>query len=174
MKIALDIGHANGTGASGNGLEEHALAEQIAGHLAVILRKQQHSVDIIDYAERSNAGDLNETIKRANEGKYDFGVSIHCDSSDNPQAHGAHICYLTQTGKKLAAAIAKPLTQLLPGRTETTVKRTSLAVLKQTRPVWTLIECGFITNKNDAALMRDCPDAIARRIAEGISNYTNQ
>lgn len=174
MKIALDIGHANGTGARGNGLEEHAVAEQITGNLAVILRAQGHQVDIIDFAERSNAGDLNETIRRANAGNYDFGVSIHCDCADNPQAHGAHVCYYTQSGRKLAEAIAKPLAGLLPGRAETTVKRTNLAILKQTRPVWVLCECGFISNRDDAALMRDCPDAIARRIAEGINNYTNQ
>ena len=180
MKIALDIGHANGTGASGNGLEEHAVAEQITGHLAVILRSQGHAVDIIDFAERSNAGDLNETIKRANVAPpncdipYNFGISIHCDCSDNPTAHGAHVCYLTQSGLKLAEAVAKPLAELLPGRSEITVKRGNLAVLKQTHPVWVLCECGFISNADDAALMDAAPDAIARRIAEGISNYVNR
>ena len=174
MKIALDIGHANGTGAHGNGLEEHAVAERITGHLAVMLRGQGHSVDVIDFAERSNAGDLAETIKRANAGGYDFGVSIHCDCSDNSQAKGAHVCYLTQSGLKLAEAVAKPLAELLPGRSEITVKRGNLAVLKQTHPVWVLCECGFISNADDAALMDAAPDAIARRIAEGISNYVNR
>lgn len=171
MKIALDIGHASGTGACGNGLEEHAVAEEIAGNLAIMLREQGYAVDMIDFAERSNAGDLAETIKRANAGNYDFGISIHCDCSDNPQAKGAHVSYLTQRGQVLAQAIAEPLAELLEGRAEKTVKRDNLAVLKQTRPVWVLCECGFISNADDAAVMRDCPDAIARRIAEGISNY---
>ena len=34
MNIALDIGHANNTGARGNGREEYAVAKTIAGHLA--------------------------------------------------------------------------------------------------------------------------------------------
>ena len=33
-KICIDIGHAAGTGATGNGLEEHGVAVQIAAHLA--------------------------------------------------------------------------------------------------------------------------------------------
>ncbi|MEG1740065.1 MAG: N-acetylmuramoyl-L-alanine amidase [Akkermansia sp.] len=172
MKIALDIGHANGTGSAGNGLQEHDIAEQITGHLAVTLRAQGHIIDIIDFAQRSNAGDLKETIKRANTGNYDLGISIHCDCSDNPDAKGAHTCYLSTSGKLLAEAISDPLAELLPGRADKIVKRTNLAILKQTRPIWTLIECGFISNKDDADIMRNAPDAIARAIAHGINTYT--
>ena len=48
MNIALDIGHANNTGARGNGREEYAVAKTIAGHLAPMLRVQGRAVTVID------------------------------------------------------------------------------------------------------------------------------
>lgn len=171
MKIAIDIGHANGTGARGHGLEEHAVASRIAGYLRSDLLKIGYEVDVIDYPELSNTDDLNKTVKAANAGGYDLGVSIHCDCSDNPDAHGAHVCYFSASGGKLASDIAFHLCSFLPGRADQTVKRDNLAILKQTRPVWVLCECGFISNEYDAITMDTSPSIIARRIALGIRDY---
>lgn len=176
MNIAIDIGHAHNTGARGNGLEEHAVATTIADHLAPMLRAQGHKVTIIDYPGKSNREDLNATIRTANAGGYDIGISIHCDSSDNSDARGGHVCFYPGSlkGTRLAASIAGPLTKLLPGRANAIQARPGLAILKQTRPAWVLCECGFITNSHDAALMRDNPGAIARAIAQGVEDYINQ
>lgn len=171
MKIALDIGHADGTGARGNGLEEHSIADGITYNLEVILKQLGHSVTVIDYPEKSNKDDLNATIKEANKGNYDIGISIHCDCSDNPNAKGAHVCYLSTKGLELAREISEHLCELLPGRAEKTVKRANLAVLKQTKPVWVLVECGFISNEDDAAIMSLDPRLVAERIADGIHDY---
>ncbi len=176
MKIAIDIGHANNTGARGNGLEEHAVAVTIAECLAPMLQKLGAKVDVIDFPGMSNAQDLNATIKAANEGGYDFGISLHCDASDNPQAHGAHVCFYPGSvkGSRLAICIAEPLSRLLPGRANTVQSRPGLAVLKRTRCPWVLCECGFITNPENAALMKDHPGRIAEAIAEGVKDYLNQ
>lgn len=171
MKIALDIGHANGTGARGNGLEEHAVAEEITRYLRDILKALGHTVTVIDYPEAGNLADLNATIREANRGDFDFGISIHCDCSDNPNAKGAHVCYLSTKGLELAREISEHLCELLPGRAEKTVKRENLLVLKRTNPVWVLCECGFISNEHDAAYMRDVPQSMSQQIALGISDY---
>jgi N-acetylmuramoyl-L-alanine amidase len=173
MRIALDIGHANGTGARGNGLEEHAVAKTIVCALASKLSAMGHDVTVIDFPEMSNRDDLNATVKAANSGNYNLGVSIHCDCSDSSAAKGGHVCYFpsSKKGKALAEAIAKPLSTLLPGRANTTVERGNLAVLKQTNPVWVLCECGFISNEGDAQVMKDNPGAIAEAIAQGIKVY---
>lgn len=171
MKIAIDVGHADGTGARGNGLEEHAVAVKIVKCLEGMLKEAGHAVTVIDLPELSNAADLNATVKAANAGGFDVGVSIHCDASDSSSAKGGHVCYVSASGLKLARAIAEPLARLLPGRAERTVKRTNLAVLNGTRPVWVLAECGFITNAGDAAVMNEKPEAIAQAIFEGIEVY---
>lgn len=171
MKIALDIGHASGTGARGNGLEEHAVAKEITRYLSGTLRLLGHTVTVIDYPEVGNLCDLNATIREANRGDFDFGISIHCDCSDNPNAKGAHVCYMSTGGKRLADAIAYRLCSLMPGRADKVVKRDNLAVLKQTKAVWVLCECGFISNEHDAAYMRDVPQSISQQIVLGIGDY---
>lgn len=63
MNIALDIGHAKGTGARGNGLEEHAVASSIAHHLFYALRTQGHTVHVLDFPDKGNQEDLTSTIR---------------------------------------------------------------------------------------------------------------
>lgn len=156
-----------------------------------MLRKLGAQVDVIDFPTRSNTDDLNATIKAANEGGYDFGISLHCDSAStektvetdegkeliyvpNPDPHGAHVCFYPGSvkGSRLAMCIAEPLARLLPGRANTIQSRPGLAVLKRTRCPWVLCECGFITNPENAALMKDHPEAIAEAIAEGVKAYS--
>jgi N-acetylmuramoyl-L-alanine amidase len=188
-KICIDVGHAAGTGARGNGLEEHGVAVQIATYLARYLRGHGHTVSVIDYPQLSNDGDLAATVRAINAGNYDLSVSLHCDSSDNPKACGAHVCHHrnyhddgTYTdsvqGKALAQAIAVPLCTLLPGRADTvqarpdkTKKLTSLKVLRETRPPAVLCECSFISNANDAEMMKKRPEIIAQAIGQGILDY---
>lgn len=173
MNIALDIGHAKGTGARGNGLEEHAVASSIAHHLFYALRTQGHTVHVLDFPDKGNQEDLTSTIRVANADGYDFGISIHCDCSDNPEAHGAHVCFYPGSvqGSRLAACIADPLADLLPGRANTIQARPGLAILKQTRMPWVLCECGFISNTGDADIMKHHPESIANAIAEGVNAY---
>ncbi|MBT9449986.1 N-acetylmuramoyl-L-alanine amidase [Akkermansia glycaniphila] len=174
MNIAIDIGHANGTGAVGNGLEEHAVTSIIAPLLANRLRKSGHTVDIIDYPDKNNTDDLNATVRAVNAGEYGLCISLHCDSASTTEARGAHVCYTSPKGKELAESIAWHLCPLLPGRADATVRRTNLAILNQTRPVSVLCECGFITNPGNAALMQNNPDTIAKAIADGITDHINR
>lgn len=192
MKIALDIGHANNTGARGNGIEEHATALIIAKNLANQLKNEGHEITLIDYPYKNNEDDLNATVRAINNGNHDISISIHCDSAGSASACGAHVCHHrnyrndgtysdSARGKKLAQAIAQPLCKLMPGRADHVQARpdrsckpskTSLYVLKASIPPSVLIECGFISNPNDSEIMKNNPQAIARAIAEGIKTYS--
>ena len=88
----------------------------------------------------------------------------------NPKPSGAHVCYVSATGKRIAESIARYLSTLLPGRAERVQKRTDLYILTHTRAPWVLCECGFITNPRD---VQATPEAIATAIANGVSHYFN-
>jgi N-acetylmuramoyl-L-alanine amidase len=64
--------------------------------------------------------------------------------------------------------IAERLAVLLPGRSQLTVQRHDLAILNQTRPPAVLVECGFLSNEQDAEILRTRPILLARAIAGGI------
>ncbi len=177
MNIALDIGHASGTGARGNGLEEHDVACVIARHLFAQLKDMGHTVHVLDFPDKGNTEDLNATITAANADGYDLGISLHCDCAhDRPNARGAHVCFYPGSveGGLLAVCIAEPLSRLLPGRANTVQSRPGLAILKKTRMPWVLCECGFISNAGDSDIMKNNPESIAEAIAEGVREYVAQ
>lgn len=168
--IIIDIGHANGTGAKSMGCEEHKTCCAIATHLREQLESTGHSVTVIDFPEMSNRDDLNATVREANAmaDQSDFGVSLHCDCSDNKAAHGGHVCYVSESGRILAERISQSLCRLMPGRVEKTVRRTGLQILNKTRVPWVLVECGFISNEHDRAVLTRRPQDLAHAIAAGI------
>lgn len=173
-RIAIDIGHARGTGAR-SFVDEHetcaALAEEVKRALESF-KVDTFQADIIDFPDKTNSGDLSATAKAINAGGYDACISLHMDYSDNPTAHGAHVCYYSQNGKRMANEIAIRLCPHMPGRAEQTVKRTDLYILKKTNPVAALVECGFCTNEYDSAVVKKQAYVIARAIALGIAAYS--
>lgn len=171
MRVAIDIGHARGTGARGNGLEEHAVVESIGSNLRSMLRRSGLSADVIDYPDMSNAGDLSATVAAINNGGYDMSVSLHCDCSDNEAAHGAHVCYCSSAGARIGAAIMYYLKPLMPGRAEAIVRRNNLMVLTRTNCPAVLVECGFISHPGDAKILSLEPGKIAQAITQGIVSY---
>ena len=174
-RIAIDIGHATGTGARGNGYEEHAACEVIASSLRRQLMKAlpDYKIEIIDFPAMDNKGDLSATGKALKNNKYTLCVSLHCDCNDSPTAKGAHVCYNEAIDKPLAEEIAEYICDLLPGRAQRLVRRTGLHVLNSSDEPHVLVECGFLSNPGDAKIIHDFPDKIAESITKGIVNYIN-
>lgn len=179
MNFAIDIGHAHGTGSHGHGLDEHTVATHVAALLKNHLTAAGHSVTLIDYPHISNEADLAMAISDINAGDFHAAISLHCDASSNPSAHGAHVCYhaTSERGKILAEFVAAPLTRLMPGRACSVQPRpdeskglSSLAILRQTRPTAILIEMGFISNVEDAAKLA-CAETIAHALTCGIRDW---
>jgi N-acetylmuramoyl-L-alanine amidase len=191
-RVAIDIGHANGTGANGNGYQEHTQCAKIAAELKKALESFklcEIKADIIDFPNLSNTRDRSETVRAVNAGNYDLLVSLHMDANDNKNARGAHVCYNrtykadgsfvdSSGGKRCAEEIAMRLCPQLPGRANSTqarpdkkLKLSSLEVLRETRPVAVLVECGFVTNEGDAEWVDKHPDKVALSIALGIASF---
>lgn len=173
-RVAIDVGHAKGTGAVGCGFCEHEMCKLVAGELKVALESFKtacYEADVVDFEEKTNSGDLAATVQAVNKGGYDVCVSLHMDASANCLAHGAHVCYVSERGKVLAHEIALRLCPQMPGRSEQVVRRQDLYVLKRTVPVAVLVECGFVTNEGDAHWVYQHPDKVALSIALGVAAF---
>lgn len=167
-KVAIDIGHARGTGSSGNGLQEHEVCTRIAAELLHELGAAGIIADVVDFPGLSNGADLVKTAEAINSGGFDMSVSLHCDAASNSSAKGAHVIYTSAKGKTIAEQIAKHICPLMPGRANKTVKRGNLYILNNTRCPAVLVECGFVTNREDADMLKNGTGAIARAISEGV------
>lgn len=170
-KIIIDIGHANGTGARGiNGWEEHASNVIIAKHLQQQFAAKGVNAIVLDFPEADNNTDLNLTKSTANSIGADLLISLHHDAAASPSAKRAHTIYYRDSSKKYATAVSAELVKRFPGRAETVVQRSNLAILKVNMNA-ILVESGFITNAHDNEIQRNHPELIAQDIVTGLSPY---
>ena len=170
MKIAIDIGHTTGR-FQPDGTDEHELATSISVHLFKLLTNKKHEAYLVDFPEMKNGPELVAAANRINAIAPDLCVSIHCDWG-SPAARGAHVIYYpsSKKGKAVAENVAKHITELMPGRSEKTVARNNLYILSHTKCPAILVECGFMSNRDDAFMQKHSPNMIAQTIAQGIED----
>jgi len=179
FKVCLDAGHGGyDPGAVGpTGLKEKDVALTVTRYVGSILQAAGIRViytrtgDDISWPPNQKK-DLAARCRIANQADVDFFVSIHCNSVENPQAHGTETyCYqFGGQGEKLARAIQRNLIQTL-GLTDRGVKAANFHVLRETEMPAALVEIAFISNPKEEQLLRNVNFQIkaAKAIAEGIA-----
>lgn len=172
MKITIDIGHTASSSASTKYANEYARAKEVADKCQAILAAKGHEARIFDYpAGLSNNDEFRKVVKDSNAWGAALFISFHCDASSNASAHGAHVCYYSKAGRKMAGMIADKLCPIMLGRSSKTVQRLGLYVLKHTNAVAALVELGFVSNANDARKLDELRDDLALAVADAVDNY---
>lgn len=103
-------------------------------------------------------------------------VSIHQNSYQDPSVKGPQVFYYEHSaeGQKLAAVIQKQLNEEL---TETTAREakanSTYYILKQSKGTAVIVECGFLSNPEEEALLtrEDYQNRAVRAICRGILEY---
>ena len=128
----------------------------------------------------------NERVAMMNDLNPDYIVSIHTNTTGNPNACGVEIYYDHVSGSKandwnepaaetIAAAIDDLVQTTAPTdlRNPINAENASLAVIRDSHPAACLIELGFCTNEQDAKNLIDptWQASIADAIAEGIERF---
>lgn len=168
-RIALDAGHGGSDpGAVYKGRQEKDDTLDLTLAVGDILKK--NGIDV--YYTRTT--DEYETpFKKAtdaNNSGADLFVSIHRNSSENPnQYSGVETLVYSDTGLK--AEVAKNINNQLEDAGFKNLgvdERKNLVVLKRTKMPAVLVEVGFINNDKDNYLFDEEFDSIAQAIADGI------
>lgn len=168
-KIALDAGHGGSDpGAVYKGRQEKEDTLDLTLAVGDILKK--NGIDV--YYTRTT--DEYETpFKKAtdaNNSGADLFVSIHRNSSENPnQYSGIETLVYSDTGLK--AEVARNINNQLEDAGFKNLgvdERKNLVVLKRTKMPAVLVEAGFINNDKDNYLFDEEFDSIAQAIADGI------
>lgn len=168
-KIALDAGHGGSDpGAVYKGRQEKEDTLDLTLAVGDILKKNGINV----YYTRTT--DEYETpFKKAtdaNNSGADLFVSIHRNSSENPnQYSGVETLVYSDTGLK--AEVARNINNQLEDAGFKNLgvdERKNLVVLKRTKMPAVLVEAGFINNDKDNYLFDEEFDSIAQAIADGI------
>ena len=115
--------------------------------------------------------ELNERADIANRAGADLFVSIHADAHPSRLTNGYTI-YVARSAswssKKIGVAVEQSMGQT--GLASKGVRNSDFRVLVRTACPAILVECGYLSNPSDAALLRDSDfqDRVARSIADGI------
>ena len=186
-KIVIDPGHGgNDAGAIGpTGVMEKNVTLNVALELKRLLEAEGAQVIMTRETDRTvsskgaAASDIEELGARcdvANRIGADIFISIHADSFTRPEARGTTGYYYSKSttgrGQKLADCIRRNLIEQL-GTPSRGTQPCNFYVVKHTDMPATLIELGFISNKEEEKLL-DSAEGVrkaAQGILDGIEDY---
>ena len=123
---------------------------------------------------------LQNRASLANQAQGDFFISIHHNAAPSKSAEGIEVFYYrsdTNLARMQASQLlAKKVLQRLcseTGAKSRGVKEGNLAVIRETLMPAVLVECGFLTNAHERALIleRSYMQKVAKGIALGIKEY---
>lgn len=183
--VVLDAGHGSSdSGKVGiNGVLEKdinlSISKKIKKYLeekgirVVMTRDKDESL-----AEGENGNrkvqDMKARVKRINDTKPDLAVSIHQNSYHEESIHGAQVFYYehSESGEKDARILQEALLAVDPDNTRQVKANTTYYLLKRTEVPILIVECGFLSNQEEAEKLasEDYQKEIAKAIANGIES----
>lgn len=185
--ILVDAGHGGvDSGMVGvDGLKEKGINLKIAQKLKSVLTKKGFTVVMTreedkglyeENTQNMKAQDLQNHIALIREYAPVLSVSIHQNSYSDPQVRGPQVFFYedSEEGKKLALAIQEKMNQELNvSRPRVAKGNKTYYLLKRSEGVINIVECGFLTNQEEAELLKqeDYQQKVAQSIADGINEY---
>ena len=185
--IVIDPGHGgNDAGAIGpTGVMEKNVTLKVSLELRKLLEAEGAKVIMTRETDRTvsekgaKASDIEELGARCDVGNRagaDIFISIHADSFTRPEARGTTGYYYSKStsgkGQKLADCIRRNLVEQL-GTPSRGTQPCNFYVVKNTDMPATLIELGFISNKEEEKLLdsKEGVQKAAQGIFDGIEDY---
>lgn len=176
LLVVLDPGHGGSDpGAVGiGGLQEKQIVLPIAQQVASYL--EQQGIQVILTRTDDSDVELEPRVQIAEQSNASLFVSIHANSisMDRPEVNGVETYYFS-SGERLAQVIQDSIVQDTK-MNDKGIRQARFYVLRRTSMPAVLIETGFVTGREDAALLADegFRNRMARAIAQGILQYIQQ
>ena len=193
VTVVIDAGHGGEDGGcEGNGLVEKDLNLEITILLAELLKKEGVSVvltrdtDILlydpnsDYEGKKKAQDVRRRLEIAQSCINPVLVSIHMNYFAQTQSSGLQVWYSKNDARShvLANLIQSNVKNTLQPNNKRNIKEatSSIFLLHNATFPAVLVECGFLSNRDDANLLRDAKyrQQLAQIIFQSIIAYISQ
>lgn len=183
--VVLDAGHGSSdSGKVGiNGVLEKDINLSISKKTKKYLEKKgicvimtRNKDESLAEGEKGNrkVQDMKARVKRINDTKPDLAVSIHQNSYHEESIHGAQVFYYehSESGEKDARILQEALLAVDPDNTRQVKANTTYYLLKRTEVPILIVECGFLSNQEEAEKLasEDYQKEIAKAIANGIES----
>jgi N-acetylmuramoyl-L-alanine amidase len=164
--VIIDAGHGGmDGGAVWNGLLEKKLSLDVAKRLETALKAR--GVRTVMTRSTDKTVSLDARVALANRYRNSVFVCIHFNANRNRTISGIETFYRSASGRVLARAIQRSLDARVTGINRG-VCYADYKVLRETRMPAALVECGFISNRTEAA--RCATAAHRQKLAEAIAS----
>lgn len=170
--VVLDAGH----GGSDPGAISVTKKKEKDFNLDVVLKvkellQNEPNINLVLTRESDTYPTLSDRVKMAEDVKADIFISVHANSG-SASASGVETYYTRAASQDLAKVMHKHLVQA-SGLADRKVRTQSLHVTRETTMPAVLLECGYLSNKNDDALLAtdEYRSRVAQGIVDGIKEY---
>lgn len=182
--VVIDAGHGGSDpGKVGvNDALEKDINLEIARKLKKLLEKKGIHVIMTRKEDKALGGgqrgsqkvqDMRERVKLINKNKPELAVSIHQNSFHQADVHGAQVFYFKHSaeGEKYAGIMQEVLRTVDQGNTKQPKADDTYYLLKKTETPIIIIECGFLSNPEEAEKLttKEYQKEMAQAIADGIT-----
>lgn len=126
--------------------------------VAVVMTRTDSNGLYDENASGKKVQDMKRRVSVMEEAKADLAVSIHQNSYPDPAIKGAQVFYYTSSveGKQLAECLQERLVKGLDPQNHRQAKANdSYYLLKKTACPIVIVECGFLSNPQEEALLTD-------------------
>lgn len=177
MKFLLDAGHGYNTPGkrSPDGMREYEFNRVVVTHIKTLLEEFENVTVYLSHSDNKDIS-LQERTDKANRLDVDCYVSIHANAYGTGWNNVRGLeTFVHKTKPPEATQLAKKVQKNLvvaTGLQNRGVKTANFHVLKATKMTAILVECGFMTNKDEVKLLRSdvyrktCAEAIVKGIQE--------
>ncbi len=186
--ILIDAGHGGAdAGASANGVSEKEinlsvakkLKEHIEANGGTVVMTREEDCSTADGKENGSwkVADLKKRKSMASEAGADIFISIHMNKFPQEKYKGAQVFYSgdNEDSRLLGEAIQKALPEILGDGNTRAAKKSdgNIFILKGVSIPSVVVECGFLSNKEEAELLKneEYQDKVAYAICSGLTDY---
>ncbi|MBP3702682.1 MAG: N-acetylmuramoyl-L-alanine amidase [Lachnospiraceae bacterium] len=182
IRIFVDQGHnpfGFNAGAEGFGLREQDITYMVGAYLADLLAadprfdvatSRPNPTTVLGY---NNSSSLRQRVDMANSWGADYFISIHTNANENPAVNGTegYVYSLNSVAAALASSIVNEIVRRVGTKNNGVIENRVFYVLRRTNMPAVLVELAYITNYEDAMLLKDAQYQFAYGIYVGLLNY---
>jgi N-acetylmuramoyl-L-alanine amidase len=164
--VVIDAGHGGKDGGSvWNGLIEKKLCLDVAKRVEAGLKSRGLKTTMTRRAD--TFVELSQRARLANRIPSSIFVSVHFNGSRKTLISGGEVYYRSARGRVLASAISRSIKSRVTGGTRG-IFHGNYKVLRETQMPAVLVECGYLSNKREAA--RCATPTHRQKLADAIVN----
>ena len=180
--IVVDCGHGGiDPGMIGiDGLKEKELKKALEDYGYQVVMTRETDTGLYDEdSQNKKAQDMQKRILLIQKVDPVLTVSIHQNSYEDPAVKGPQVFYYRDSaqGEALAKKIQEKLNENLEVERPREIKgNTTYYLLKRSPGVLNIVECGFLTNPEEAASLssEEYQEKVAQAIADGVKEYIEE